>query len=398
MKLVKTVIKGLDGYKNKTLTIDFIAEKRVYEEEAKNFVVTRLISNIYLLNTITLIGINASGKTTTLNILSEILKVFIDNKSLNQKNKLFQYFDEQLDLENYFFDDKTVYKLVSTIKNNKETQVVEFIEEKLFHKSVTSSVTKKEFLNFDSLEPDIIRTKLDNIFLKDEDSIFSGILNTTKKFPIIQDMTSHTNFNYLAYYSKNMPKSFVNYLDPSIELFELLQKDKNNKNSSMRFKIKFKNNNKKITADLIELSDYLSSGTIKGINILGNLIVTLKSGGYLLIDEIENHLNKNIVINLIDLFTSDLNKNGATLIFTTHYSEILDTIERSDSIYILEKNRDITIDKFSKLAKSKDRIDKKKSDLILSGELNTAPSYVNYRAVKKDLQRVLSRGETNDIG
>ena len=87
MKLVKTVIKGLDGYKNKTLTIDFIAEKRVYEEEAKNFVVTRLISNIYLLNTITLIGINASGKTTTLNILSEILKVFIDNKSLNQKNK-----------------------------------------------------------------------------------------------------------------------------------------------------------------------------------------------------------------------------------------------------------------------------------------------------------------------
>ena len=27
MKLVKTVIKGLDGYKNKTLTIDFIAEK-----------------------------------------------------------------------------------------------------------------------------------------------------------------------------------------------------------------------------------------------------------------------------------------------------------------------------------------------------------------------------------
>ena len=54
----------------------------------------------------------------------------------------------------------------------------------------------------------------------------------------------------------------------------------------MRFKIKFKNNNKKITADLIELSDYLSSGTIKGINILGNLIVTLKSGGYLLIDEI----------------------------------------------------------------------------------------------------------------
>ena len=73
----------------------------------------------------------------------------------------------------------------------------------------------------------------------------------------------------------------------------------NKKNSSMRFKIKFKNSNKKIIADLIELSDYLSSGTIKGINILGNLIVTLKSGGYLLIDEIENHLNKNIVINNI---------------------------------------------------------------------------------------------------
>lgn len=51
----------------------------------------------------------------------------------------------------------------------------------------------------------------------------------------------------------------------------------------------------------MELEKYLSSGTIKGINILFNAMVVLQSGGYLLVDEIENHLNKSIVINLINL-------------------------------------------------------------------------------------------------
>lgn len=44
-------------------------------------------------------------------------------------------------------------------------------------------------------------------------------------------------------------------------------------------------------------------------------MTTLIEGGYLLIDELENHFNKAIVENIIEFFQSDVNKNGATIIF-----------------------------------------------------------------------------------
>ncbi|EUJ31286.1 AAA family ATPase [Listeria cornellensis] len=237
----------------------------------------------------------------------------------------------------------------------------------------------------------MVRSTLKNNFLKPEDSLFSSILNTmdSSSKKIIKDMGHQTNFNYLSVYSEKMPISFVNYLDASIEEFCILNQEVNTIKKIPKFKIKFKGSNKEIISEVFELEKYLSSGTIKGISILINMMTVLNTGGYLLIDEIENHLNKTIVINIIDMFTSSLNKNGATLIFTTHYSEILDSIDRSDSIYILHKYKNISLDKFSTLASEKDRSDKKKSDLFLSGELKSAPSYTGYRQLIKDMTRFI---------
>ena len=67
------------------------------------------------------------------------------------------------------------------------------------------------------------------------------------------------------------------------------------------------------------------------------------AGGYLLIDEIENHFNKEIVSTIIRLFLdSRLNKFGAVLIYSTHYPEILDIYDKNDSIYITNNANGLT--------------------------------------------------------
>ena len=80
--------------------------------------------------------------------------------------------------------------------------------------------------------------------------------------------------------------------------------------------MKFKGEEELILNNAVELEQYLSSGTIKGIITFSMVKEVLTSGGYLLIDELENHFNKEIVVTLMRFFMdSSLNKSGSTLNF-----------------------------------------------------------------------------------
>ena len=84
--------------------------------------------------------------------------------------------------------------------------------------------------------------------------------------------------------------------------------------------MKFAEEEEIILNNAVDLEQYLSSGTIKGIVTFSMVKDVLQTGGYFLVDEIENHFNKEIVTTLIRFFMdSRLNRNGVTLIFTTHY-------------------------------------------------------------------------------
>ena len=76
-----------------------------------------------------------------------------------------------------------------------------------------------------------------------------------------------------------------------------------------------------------------------------------------------------------------VNLNGATLIYSTHYVELLDVIDRNDGIYIMRNINGITIQKLHHILK---RNDIKKSDAFQSDMLgNTAPSYNAAMKLKK---------------
>ena len=80
---------------------------------------------------------------------------------------------------------------------------------------------------------------------------------------------------------------------------------------------------------------------------------------------------------------SRLNKNGGTLIFTTHYPELLDEYDRNDGICIVRNSNGITAENLSYILK---RNDIKKSDAYQSGFFEgTTPAYEAYMRLKKSL-------------
>ena len=150
------------------------------------------------------------------------------------------------------------------------------------------------------------------------------------------------------------------------------------RNKKLEKEVKNDSSSDTITLNLyykpIELNNYLSSGTVKGMITFTLAQEVLKDGGYLIVDEIENHFNKEIVSTLIRFFMDGkINKNGGMLIFSTHYPELLDEYDRNDSIFITRNRDGITAENLSNILK---RNDIKKSDAYQSGFLEgTTPTY-----------------------
>ena len=70
------------------------------------------------------------------------------------------------------------------------------------------------------------------------------------------------------------------------------------------------------------------------------------------------------------------NRNGGTLVFTTHYPELLDEYDRNDGICIVRNRNGIIVENLSYILK---RNDIKKSDAYQSGFLEgTTPAYEAY--------------------
>jgi hypothetical protein len=213
------------------------------------------------------------------------------------------------------------------------------------------------------------------LFLKDDVSIVIALGKTGNMY--FRDLTDWTDFNILNSYG-NFPIELIQFLDPSIEYIRFNPKDK-------ELKVKFKKEKEPISLRGIpDICHYLSSGTIKGLNVFMHAWMVLIRGGYFIIDEIENHFNKEIVATLIRFFMDKrVNKNGATLIYSTHYVELLDELDRNDGIYVVRNVEGISIQKLHHILK---RNDIKKSDVFQSGMLTgTVPSYEASMRLKKVL-------------
>ena len=365
-------VSGLTLFKD-AIDIDFYTEQRVSGDN--NEMVTLCFGNVYTNNVLSIVGINASGKTSLLKMISFIID-FMNGESINNIGNMDILDDTQkVTITAYFFDQKDgIFKLESEIirvGNDKLDNRYIINNERLWCKKVSRVKSKKDLFEFD--DKCIIKERDNNAeFLKEDTSIIMS-LNKNKNF-YLKDLIQLTNLNFLRLIS-DFPQELIAFLDPSIEYFSF---DKITGES----KLKFFDREEIIVSNPVIFERYLSSGTIKGINVFINAMVVFEMGGYLIVDELENHFNREIVATLLRFFMNkSVNKNGATLIFSTHYAELLDEFERNDGIYIVRNRNGISAQKLSKILT---RNDIKKSEAFKSDFLEgTVPTYDSYMQLKK---------------
>lgn len=384
MKLLKIVINGLPHFKNE-LDVDFVALQRVDDYDKERL--CNVFSNIYVNKAISFVGINASGKTTILKAILFVMKM-LNNESLNniQSKSILDDLDDnqQVVITTYFYDGNDVNKLeTSIVKEISDVDGSEKLiikDEKLWSKDGAKIKTKKSLFDFAEVD---LREKRDKNeqYLMDDVSIIVAENKKKNMNLFISDMLEWTDHNILNVLGR-FPKELLTFLDPSIEYLECSFKEK-----KVDIRLKFYGKEEIIINSPRILENYLSSGTIKGLGVFMSATFSFIEGGYLIIDEIENHFNREIVATLIRFFLDEkVNKNGATILFSTHYSELLDEFDRNDSIYIVRNKEGIGVENLSNILK---RNDIKKSEVYDSGYLGgTVPAYEAYMALKKVLSSV----------
>lgn len=372
MKIIRVSVEGINLFKNK-VDIDFYAEKRVLSDNAE--MVSNLFGKFYTNNVLSVVGINASGKTSLLKLLSFVFH-YLNGKSINdiEEREVFTDSKEVLIEAVFYSKEKGICKLSSKIVRKRVNMIEEKYdveEEKLYIKNINKVKSKKDLITFN--EGDLIKIRdEDNEYLQDDVSIVSSISKNDNLH--VRSLLRLTNINFLVTFG-DFPQELLKFLDPSIEYLSF------NKETE-ELELKFYNRKPIKLVNPLLLEKYLSSGTIKGINVFINAMIAFEEGGYLIIDEIENHFNTEIVAVLLRFFMNQsVNKKGATLVFSTHYSELLDEIDRNDNIYIARNHGGITLQKLCEALK---RNDIKKSDAFKSDFLNgTAPSYDSYMGLMK---------------
>ena len=382
MKILRIRANGLPLYKV-PVDISFYAAQRVQSNHLNS--VFNLFGKIYVNTVEAFAGINASGKTTALKVIS-FASMLLGAAPLNAdfvprilENNTKTIFDID------FYADEKIFHLNSEIMRDLKpegTGSVHIISEKLWVKNITSKVNKTNLLSFEGLSPVRVRDNADE-YLPDDVSIMIAVNKQIQEKSSFVDLAAFTNINLFFPDRGDIPTEIITLLDPTIEYITV-----ENVDHKTITRLKFYNQKELVLLNPGELNIYLSSGTVKGVRVFTDATRVLKNGGYLIVDEIENHFNRELVTSLLRLFMDKrTNPKGAVIVFSTHYPELLDELDRNDAVFITKSDHGLSIDNLNSLLK---RNDMKKSEVYQSNFLGgTAPKYKSLLALQKHIIKSL---------
>ncbi len=378
MKLLKIEIKNSSIFNNE-FELSFINKSRIVETDV-NTSVDVIRQGIGTLNINAVAGVNAAGKTSTLRLVDFILNVFGRRQSLDTNN-VFEFLSDiyngsPLTFVSYWLINSSIFKLKSIIDSDDNGRFV-FTDESFTNKNLTSTINKRTVFKFTGKEEVIDRNNLpDEIkkFFTDKVSIFVS----DEKEIVVSARLSKIDINYcIVQPDLEITRLVLSLLDPNIEYIK--QSDINRELLILKFK-----GREEIAVDNKRINEILSSGTVKGIDLMVAMLHVIKNGGYLLLDEIENHLHLSIVKKILRMFEDrHINKKNATIMFSTHYAEILDVLDRNDSINIVSSYDNGIICKNLTEYNFRNKNDFIRKNLFESGKLNTTPNYESVRALEK---------------
>lgn len=384
MRILRIRISGLSVYKS-DIEIDFYASQRNSEESKQELI--QVNKSIYTNPVIELAGLNGAGKTITLKLIVFILSM-LNGNSINRYRSFAQDVKRYMDgesfttevwyaLENKIWYLKTEIGVGEDLDHPDETRLVILGEERWAYTKTTTG--KTAWLDSsDYLIQNKRSDEADTMYLPADVSINgAAVRERTHRIQLVSDIQSTDN--NLGMFIKEYPVELIQFLDPNIERLTFEQQ----KGAHGQARLKFVNRKEIVMNEYREVFDYLSSGTIKGLRIFSYALQILKNGGYLVVDELENHFNLEIVKTLVGFFQDpQINIGRGTLIFSTHYPELMDVLTRNDAVYILKNTGGITAEKASVKLKRNDGI--KKSEAFVNDCFEgTAPDYDSYMLLKE---------------
>ena len=382
MRILTIKANGLPLYKD-SFYVSFIATQKVMSSHLNS--VSNLFGNIYINSAEAFIGINAAGKTTALKVIS-FTCLLLSAQPLNADfvpDILATNIETTFEID--FFANNTIYHLKSNILkalNADGSYNTKIISEELWAKPVSTKVNKTNLLDFSHLSPVRVRKNADE-YLPEDVSIMIAVNKQLREKTAFVDLAAFTNFNFFLPEGGTVPTEIISLLDPTIEYISV-----ENLNNKIITRLKFYNRDEMVLYNPSDLMAYLSSGTVKGVRVFTDAIRVLKTGGYLIVDEVENHFNRELVASLLRLFMNKkTNPKGAVIIFSTHYPELLDELDRNDAVYITRSSHGLTVDNLNSLLH---RNDIKKSEVYQSNFLGgTAPKYNALVALQKSIVKSL---------
>lgn len=317
--------------------LNFTTRTRVYQKD-KLSEIEEIDKGLNTFRSIAFVGGNSSGKSTALSLVLKTL-LFLQTGRWEFIPREFK--KDSIDLNIVFYLEGFLYNYSCTFNK------IEI--DKLSIANIYSPITNEKLIKLEyNKARGIVNLDLLNTNGVDESEILkSSLLDTSAIAKITGDKISvdefsnnnivnfdvnivrNTFFASLNSCDKELVSSIIKLLDESIEYIIC-------DNSDL---VKFKRiNEKEIIISKLELLSILSSGTFRGVELYVRSINALKYGKVFIVDEIENCFHKNLVKNLLFIFNSkNINSKGAKLIFSTHYTEILDSLSRRDNIFITHK-------------------------------------------------------------
>lgn len=338
---------------------------------------------------IALTGLNATGKTSALELLSLVLYILLEDRNLKDplvKRILQKNLPQDagsMRHEVVFLKDQRIFRLESVIRNRDDSFVYE--DESLQYLPLSRLKNKKDL--FDNVyDPLKNRADEDNPYLKGEISIVASINGECTEAVFSNgSMVNDNRPRWSGHTSEDLLACF----DPGIKTLEITVDDERHQKA----RIEFLRDGRSITADPASLEDLLSSGTIKGLTLMPQIIGVLRRGGYLILDELEDHFNRRIIEFILSLFTDRrTNPHGACLVFSTHYPELLDLIPRKDNIFITRRGEDNAL-QMVRLSEcpAASRNDLQKSRMIIFNLVKgTAPKAMILKSAREYLQRAVN--------
>lgn len=352
-------------------TIDLIAKSKKTSED-KEYELQMIADELYVFNTAAFVGRNASGKTTAIELL-ECGYTILGEFSL--ENKHYSY--ENVTLELIFYHDGDIYKYTTVLKADSSLgNRANFTEQHLYKKKYYK--TKLKEIYADAGFDEIIGLGE----LPEDTSIVFFVLKKKATRAVYFDCdgkgadTYRLLFRALKTYMipRSTLEKVIRIFDDKIQALEMLDEK--------HYKLVYQDYVKELSDS--ELVYMLSSGTTKGVLLYVFVVAALENGFDLLIDEVENHFHKALVENMISLFKDKrVNKNAATLVFTTHYCEVLDLFNRQDNIGVAKSDIKIHLDNMYETYNVRPEL--LKSRQFYSNAFDTAVSYDALVALKKEL-------------